>query len=57
MPFKNLSNIWKTPRIFLINCEINLALAFSVNFVLCEGGRARGFAMADKNLYVPVVTL
>ena len=57
MLFKNLSNIWKNPRIFLINCEINLALAFSVNFVLCEGGRARAFAMADKNLYVPVVNL
>ena len=57
MPFKYLSNFWKTPLIFLTNYEINLVLACSVNFVFCEGGRARAFAMTDKNLYVPVVTL
>ena len=57
MPFKYLSNFWKTPLIFLSNCEINLVLACLVNFVLCEGGRATAFAMTDKNLYVPAVTL
>ena len=40
----------------LINCEINLILTWSVNFVIPEGNRQTNFAITDTKLYVPVAT-
>ena len=34
MLLKHLSNFWRTLEIALINCEINLILTWSENFVL-----------------------
>ena len=41
----------------LINCEINLILTWSANCVISEGNRVKDFAMTDRTLYVPVLTL
>ena len=41
----------------LINCEINLLLAWSTNCVICKEDRATTFAITETKLYVPVVTL
>ena len=43
----------------LINCEINLILAWSANCVISNAtnNQATTFAITDTKLYVPVVTL
>ena len=41
----------------LTNCEINLILAKSENCVISYATRETKFAIADRKLYVPVVTL
>ena len=41
----------------LINCEINLILSWSAEWVISVGNRATFFATAYTKLYVPVVTL
>ena len=41
----------------LSNCEIGLNLTWSEKCVICEVNRARAFALIDKKLHVPVVTL
>ena len=41
----------------LINCEINLILAWSANCSIAGVNRATTFAITDTKLYVPVVTL
>ena len=44
----------------LINCEINLILIWSTNFMLISGGidyQVPTFAITDIKLYVPVVSL
>ena len=44
----------------LINCEINLMLSWSVNSVISSNAaanQATTFAITDKKLYIPVVTL
>ena len=44
----------------LINCEINLILTWSENFVIAHNTAANQvatFAITDTKLYVPVVTL
>ena len=59
VPLKYLSNVWRTPEMPLINCEINLILTWSANCVLSNAAanQATRFAITDTNLYVPVVTL
>ena len=52
-----LSNFWGTLEIPLINCEINLNLAQSKNCVITNYTGEGKFAIADTQLYVPVVTL
>ena len=54
---KYLSNIWRTLKIPLINCEINLILTCSEKFVLSNNTKATIFAITDTKLYVAVVTL
>ena len=41
----------------LINCEINLILTWSNKCVLSNDTKATTFAIIDRKLYVPVVTL
>ena len=60
VPLKYLSNFWRTLEIPLINCEINLILAWSANCVIVSTNVANQnatFAITDTKLYVPVVTL
>ena len=59
-PLKYLSNFWRTLEIPLINCESNLILTWSANFVIASTNVANQnatFAITDTKLYVPVVTL
>ena len=59
-PLKYLSNFWRTLEMPLINCEVNLILTWSSNFVLIATNNANqiaAFAITDTKLYVPVVTL
>ena len=60
VPLKYLSNFWRTLKMFLINCEVNLALTWSSTCVLVSTNIQNQnvtFAISDTKLYVPVVTL
>ena len=65
VPLKYLSNFWRTLEIpfihceILINCEINLVLTWPVNFVITNAAanQRTTFAIADRKLHVPIVTL
>ena len=69
IPLKHLSNFWKSLDIPLINCEVELILTWSKNYVLAEVTVNAGvnpaivapsgvtFKITDTKLYVPVVTL
>ena len=60
VPFKYLSNFWRTLEMPLINCEINLILTWSPTCVLVSTvnqSQAATFEITDTKLYVPVVTL
>ena len=54
---KYLSNFWRTLEMPLINCEINLISTWSDKCVLSNDTIATTFAIINKNLYIPVVTL
>ena len=41
----------------LIDCKINVILTWSENCVISEGNRVTTSSIADRKLYVPVVTL
>ena len=62
-PSKHLTNFWRTLNIPLINCEIELILTWSKNYVLANMISAitvptgLEFQITDTKLYVPVVTL
>ena len=47
----------RTLEMSLINCEINLILTWSNKCVLSNDTKATTFAIIDRKLYVPVVTL
>ena len=47
-----MKNSWNA-----INCEINLILTWSENCVISSATGATKFAITDKKLYVPIVTL
>ena len=59
VPLKYFSNFWKTLEMPLINCEINLFVTWSTNFVTSNAAanQATAFEKTDTKLYVPVVTL
>ena len=57
MPLKYLSNFWRTLEVPLINCEINLDLAWSVKCAVCDVNSTTIFAITETKLYIPVVTL
>ena len=54
---KYLSNLWRTLEIHLINCEVNLDLAWSRDCVITNSTGAGKFVITETKLYVPVVTL
>ena len=70
VPLKHLSNFWRTLDMPLINCEINLILEWSKNYVLTSKATRDAdpevapdnptnatFKITDTKLYIPVVTL
>ena len=57
VPLKYLSNFWRTLEMPLINCEVNLILAWSSTCVITNSTGAGTFAITDTQLYVPAVTL
>ena len=60
VPLKYLSNFWRTLEMPLINCEINLVLMWSVNFVIVSTdvvNLGAKFAIAETKFYIPAVTL
>ena len=57
MPLKYLSNLWRTLEIPLINCEVNLILTWSKDFVITNSIGDGKFAITEAKLYVLVVTL
>ena len=54
---KYLSNFSRMLKIPLINCEVNLILTWSSTCVITNPTCAGRFAITDRKLYVPVVTL
>ena len=60
VPLKYLSNFWRTLEMPLINCEINLMITWSANYVISSNAAAdqeTTFALTDTKLFVPVLTL
>ena len=57
VPLKYLSNFWRTLEMLLINCEANLILTWLSTCVITNSTGAGRFAITDRRLYVPVVTL
>ena len=69
IPLKHLSNFWRSLNTPLINCEVELILTWSKNFVLVDmtanplanpaivAPTELSFKITDTNLYVPVVSL
>ena len=57
VPLKYLSNFWRTLKMPLINCEVNLILTWSSTCVITNSNGAGVFAITDTKLYVPIVTL
>ena len=60
VPLKYLSNFWRTLEMPLINCEVNLILTWSAQFVIVYTNAANQratFETNETNLYVPVVNL
>ena len=57
---KYVSNFWRTLKMSLINCEINLIFTWSANYLLVAGTVANQvptFTVTDTKLYVSLVTL
>ena len=52
-----LSNFWRTLKMPLINCEVNLILTWSRDCIITNSTGTRKFAITETKLYVPVVTL
>ena len=71
IPLKHLSNVWRSLNIPLINCEVELILTWSKNYVLVDmtvrdaegddpaiiASTGLGFKITDTKLHVPGVTL
>ena len=59
VPLKYLSNFWRTLEMSLINCWINLIVAWYMNSVISKSAanQANIFAITDTKICIPVVTL
>ena len=56
-PLKYLSNFWRTYEIPSINCETNVNLTWSKDYVISSATGETKFAVADTKLNLPVVNL
>ena len=59
LPFKHLSNFWRTLEMALINCEINLDLNSSKNNFIVANNTDQNttFSVTDTKIYILVVSL
>ena len=57
VPLKYLSNFWRTLKMPLINCEVNLILTWSKDCIITNFEGEGKFPITETKLYVPVVTL
>ena len=57
VPLKYLSNFWSTIEMPLINCEVNLILTWSKDYVITNFTGEVKFKITETKLYVPVVNL
>ena len=60
VPLKYISNFWRILEMPLINCEVELILNWSANWVIIYidvANQVPTFTITETNLYVPVVTL
>ena len=57
VPLKYLSNFWRALEMPLINCEVNLILTWSKDCVITNSSGEGKFAITERKLYVPAVTL
>ena len=56
-PLNFLSNFWRTLEMSLINCEFNIILSSSADFVISCATGATKSAITDAKLYVLIKTL
>ena len=56
VPLRYLRNFWRTLEIPLINCEVNLILAWFRDCVITNSTGDGKFKINDAKLYVSVVT-
>ena len=56
-PLKYLSNFWRTLKMLLISCEIDLILTQFEDCVVSSANGNEKFEITDTKLYVPVITL
>ena len=59
-PLQHVSNFFRALELPLVNCQLNLILAWFTNFVIVSTNVANRnvmFEITDTKLYVPVVTL
>ena len=49
VPFKYLSNFWRTLEMLLINCETNFSLTWSADCVITNSTGAEIFEITDTN--------
>ena len=59
VPLKYLSNFWRTLKMPLINCKINLIITWSETCVRSRAvvNQVTTFSTIDTKLFVPIVTL
>ena len=56
MPLKYLSNFWRSSKIPIINCKVEILLKWTERCLLTVANTAN-FKITDAKLYVPIVTL
>ena len=56
VPFKSLSNFWKSLEMPLINCKVEPWLK-SIGKCMLTSGTTASFKITDAKLYVPIVAL
>ena len=57
VPLKYLSNFWRSLEMPLINCKVELSLKYYESCILSSDDGNSVFAITDRKLYVPIVTL
>ena len=56
LPLKYLSNFWRSLKMPLINCEVNLILNWLSACVISNSTDMGTFAITDTKIHVPVET-